>query len=220
MLIYDLEVIKLIGKVGEERDPNYQYCEGWHDYENIGISVIGVVDSVNLSAYYFCDEKLNSDDFSRSKSIDKFASVSHEYLQNFPDFVEEFKAESFAGFNNHRFDDNVIYEKFHTTFHGDYDLLKAIRVAAYGSDSYRDQPAGYTYSLGAIASANGLRKTGHGELAPKLWQMGRCSEVIDYCLNDCYITNKILNLALLGDLIDPNTGSKLKIDFSLFSGYF
>lgn len=220
MLVYDLEIIKLVPEMYGVKDPNYEYCEDWGDYRGMGISVIGVVDSSNLSGYFFSEKKLDPLVFSNMKSIDIFANFSHEYLSSFPDFVVEHRAENFIGFNNHRFDDNVICSNFPITFSGDYDLLKLIRVAAYGSDSHRDQPVGHTYSLAAIASANGFRKTGDCARASKLWQDGDRAQVIDYCLNDCYVTDKILGLASLGELLDPNTGRKLKVDFLDAGDYF
>lgn len=220
MLVYDLEIIKLVPKMCGVRDLNYQYCEGWDDYRGMGISVIGVIDSSDLSGYFFSEEKVDPLVFNSMKSIDIFKSFSHEYLHSFPDFVREHRAQNFIGFNNHRFDDEVICANFSINFHGDYDLLKLIRIAAYGSDAHRDQPVGYNYSLAAIASANGYKKTGDCARASKLWQDGDRARVVDYCLNDCYITGKILELAISGELIDPNTNKKLEISLPKPWDYF
>lgn len=44
--------------------------------------------------------------------------------------------------------------------------------------------------------------------------------MVGYCLNDCYVIGKILSLAIFGDLVDFNTGQKLKVDFHLQDDYF
>jgi hypothetical protein len=114
------------------------------------------------------------------------------------------------GFNSKGFDDKLLsYNgiEVETT----YDLLEEIRYAAYSSRSWEDCPKGHSYKLDTIAQANGMAKSGSGELAPKLWQDGKHQEVIDYCLHDCVITAKLLNLGLNGQLIDPNTNSKLQL---------
>jgi hypothetical protein len=85
-----------------------------------------------------------------------------------------------------------------------------VRRSAYGSVNWQDQPEGYSYSLDAIARANGYAKTGNGALAPQLWQDGKYREVIDYCLNDCQITRKLFLKYKNGELIDPNNGKILK----------
>jgi hypothetical protein len=72
-------------------------------------------------------------------------------------------------------------------------------------------PKGWSYKLDAIAKANGMAKTGTGELAPIMWQRGQKQEVIDYCLNDVRVTTAILELGLAGELADPNTGKKLRL---------
>lgn len=219
MLVYDLAIINLIPEMYAEKDPNYQYCDDWGDYKNMGIAVIAVIDSVDLSAYFFSEERLDPIVFSNLKSLDIFSDLSHEYLKDFPAFVGDYRGANFIGFNNYQFDE-VIYANFRINFHGDYDLLKLIRLAAFGSDAPRRQPVGHTYSLAAIAAANGYKKIGNHATTSKLWQDGDRGAVVDYCFNNCYVTDKILNLAILGDLIDPNTGQKLKIDFHLQDDYF
>jgi DEAD/DEAH box helicase domain-containing protein len=119
-------------------------------------------------------------------------------------------ADTIMGFNSKRFDDQLCAAngiKVTTN----YDLLEEIRIAAYGSPHWEDQPGGFSYSLGAIASANDLTKTGSGTQAPKLWQQGMKEEVIDYCINDVKITKEIYFLGVRGELIDPNTGANLLI---------
>jgi DEAD/DEAH box helicase domain-containing protein len=115
------------------------------------------------------------------------------------------------GFNSKNFDDKLLQANG-INLSTDYDVLEQIRIAAYGSPNWHDCPKGFSYSLDAITSANGFKKTGHGALAPQLWQEGKRQEVIDYCLNDCLITKEILLLGMNGLLKDPNTGNLLKLE--------
>ena len=42
-LIYDIEIIKAIPSKNGERITGIEYCEGWKDHANMGISVIGAM---------------------------------------------------------------------------------------------------------------------------------------------------------------------------------
>ena len=54
-------------------------------------------------------------------------------------------------------------------------------------------------SLDALARANGQgRKTGSGTLAPRLWQMGRHADVINYCQMDIDLTRRLFQRATVG----------------------
>lgn len=210
-LIYDCEIIRCIPPKGIsilETDPSkyptrfgdgFQYCSGWSDFENMGISVIAVADLFSEYSEVFSLDISNPD---------PIPPVGFSKLQNL--FVEN----KIMGFNSRNFDDKLCYA------HGlnvqtSLDLLEEVRIAAYGSPSWEDQPQGFSYSLNAIAQSNGLSKTGHGELAPKLWQEGKREEVSNYCLNDVLITKELLLKFLEGTLIDPNTGSLLKYEGDL-----
>lgn len=198
MLIYDIEIINCIPEKDKPNNPDYTYCEGWHDHENMGISVIGAYFRGNYIV--FTDAPCTGDFYWYS-------------LTNFLPFVQaiQLTGEKIGGFNNRNFDDKVIRLVANRAFTSNFDLLQEIRLAAYGSTEWSDQPKGSCYSLDAIAKANGMAKTGHGALAPQQWQDGKYDEVIAYCLNDCRITYDILCLFLKGELVDPNTGKKLQI---------
>jgi hypothetical protein len=188
ILIYDCEIISLIDTGKIPRLEGYRYCNGWRDYSNMGISVIGT---------YVLHPSIKINGFKHPFDAD----LVQKFFDSF-DIV--------IGFNSKGFDDKLLsYNgiEVETT----YDLLEEIRYAAYSSRSWEDCPKGHSYKLDAIAQANGMAKSGSGELAPKLWQDGKHQEVIDYCLHDCVITAKLLNLGLNGQLIDPNTGSKLQL---------
>jgi len=188
MLVYDTEIIKCIPN--GEPSLDYEYCGGWDDFENMGISVIGFYLSNPSSEWY--------------------KGYLHE-LNPFHEFKKLIKNEShIIGFNSKSFDDNLCKANginIETT----YDLLEEIRIAAFGSPLWQDTPKGHSYSLDAIARANGYAKTGSGAMAPMLWQEGKHQKVIDYCINDVKLTVEILKLGLAGKLINPNNGKYLQL---------
>ena len=182
ILVFDCEIIKMIpAKKGREQ--GFEYCQGWQDFKGMGISVIAVCDLDSLFEEVFV-----------------FPEVS-EIKQLIP--VAEF-----WGFNSKNFDDRLC-QAHGLPISSKFDLLEEIRLSAYGSADWRDQPAGFSYSLEAIARANGLAKSGSGELAPKLWQQGSVKEVVDYCLQDARITRQLILKFLDEQLRDPNTGAFL-----------
>lgn len=196
-LIYDCEIEKLIPSRNEPLEPCFKYCEGWTDYKGMGISVIGylAVDYGCISTGYV--------DFSNDKSM------IEPILNRFKTRVSQ--SDLVIGFNSRNFDDKLLAANG-IEVETRYDLLEQIRIAAFGSPRWQDTPRGRTYKLDAIARANGLAKTGTGELAPKLWQQGKKQEVIDYCVHDTKITYDLMRLGIQGRLIDPNTGEALKLE--------
>jgi DEAD/DEAH box helicase domain-containing protein len=184
ILFYDCEIIKCLPDRLGARKPGFEYCDGWRDFQNMGISCIG---------------------YSSGLNGELIASIAP-----FEDFSAAFEGAIIIGFNSRDFDDNLCAANgIEISTH--YDLLEEVRIAAYGSISWKNQPKGYSYSLGAIGEANGFPKTGSGALAPELWQQGKYQEVLDYCLNDVALTRHLFKLGLTGKLIDPNTGHFLKL---------
>lgn len=184
--IYDLEIAKLIAVPGKAFALGYSYCKGWDDHVGMGISVIGL-------------------------QVGDTAPRPIFNATEFDDQLEYLDVTCLIGFNSKAFDDKVMAANGSTMAVTHYDLLEEVRIAAGFSAEYRSVPRGYSYALGAIAEANGMAKTGSGELAPKLWQDGEFSTVITYCLSDVRITAELLHLGLKGALIDPNTGNRLRL---------
>lgn len=188
-LIYDCEIIKAI-PTKDSRIEGIEYCKGWTDYEGMGISVIGW--KVNNQA-----ARVSFSGWQFLEFLDFFCALSEN-----PKIV---------GFNSKNFDDKLLAANDLEGIETHYDILEEVRIAAGFGPGFRSVPKGYSYKLDAIAQANGMAKTGHGALAPVLWQQGKQQEVIDYCKNDVDITSAILDLGLAGELIDPNTGNKLQL---------
>ena len=198
-LVYDCEIIKMIPVRGSpiQKLDGLEYCGGWEDFENMGISVI-------------CTADLDSDNYHIFLHPDSSEIVSQIWtpllnatIYDFEDFVQ---SSTMYGFNSRKFDDNLCQANG-INLKTDFDLLEQVRLSAYGSIEWYNCPKGCTYKLDALAQANGLGgKTGSGELAPKLWQQGKQKEVIDYCMNDVRLTKELILKFKAGKLIDPNTG--------------
>ena len=84
-----------------------------------------------------------------------------------------------------------------------FDLMRVIKDAS-----------GFRFSLDAIAEKNlKIRKTDSGKLAPILWQQGQHARVINYCLNDCLMTQELYKLAKSqGYLLTPK-GARASLSF-------
>ena len=186
-LIYDIEIEKAIPT--RQLIKGIDYCAGWSDYENMGIAVIG---------YKWSHEDVASYTTSAEGFLDMLMQYDDEYYH-------------LVGFNSRNFDDRLLTANGLEGIETDYDLLEQVRIAAGFKAGYKSVPKGYKYSLESISQSNGTAKTGQGALAPVLWQQGKKQEVIDYCINDVLITEKILELGLAGALVDPNTGNKLQL---------
>lgn len=187
-LVYDCEILKCIPPKDAPLNPAYEYCKGWGDLKGMGVSVVS---------------------YARSDG-GEVAIAPHQDYGSLKMFEKECQDCLVIGFNSRNFDDKLMQA------HGlnvttDYDILKAVRIVAFGSSRWQDCPKGNSYALGKIGESNGFPKTGNGELAPELWQQGKHDDVINYCLNDVRLTRHILALGLTGLLKDPNNGKLLTL---------
>jgi hypothetical protein len=183
--VYDAEILKCIPAKGQPLDPDLGYCKGWKDFPGMGISCVAGVSSLGDSAIW---------DSRGISPLDQWFPLEIQIV----------------GFNSKSFDDRLMAANG-IQVQTDYDLLEEIRLAAFGSIRWQDTPRGRSYALGKLGEANGCPKTGSGELAPELWQRGQYEAVLQYCLNDVKITRILLEKGLEGTLLDPNTGSLLKL---------
>lgn len=184
IVIFDCEIIKAIPpKNASERIPGIEYCEGWRDFKNMGISVICAYDYVEDRYRVF--ERDNFDELQELLVIRK----------------------TIVGFNSIGFDAplceaNGIAVPVLTTEH--YDILAEIWEGAGLEREFR-YPSHVGFSLDACCKANfGTEKSGHGALAPVDWQQGKYGKVIDYCLNDVRLTKQLLDQIIThGYIRDP-----------------
>ena len=186
-LIYDLEIVRCIPSSSARFD-GYEYCEGWRDFENMGISVCayGWLLGTAITAFKWRDAEPRALFFEALK-----------------------EADIVSGFYSSAFDDKLLAANG-MPIRTNYDILAETRLAAYGSIEWQKQPDGASYKLDAIAQANGQKKIGSGSLAPQWWQEGLEQKVLDYCSHDVAVERKMLKMLLAGILIDPNTGKMLK----------
>ena len=186
MLVYDIEIIKAVpGR--EPPIPGVEYCKGWDDKENMGVSVICAFDTWDRRFRVFTKE-------------------------NFAEFERLAANRKVAGFNSMAFDD-VVCGHQGVKVETEYDLLQELWAGAGLARRWEGKHhAGF--GLDATAKANGFAgKTGYGGLAPAQWQQGLYGTVIDYCLEDVRLTYELIQKAnYLGELRDPrDPTSKLRV---------
>jgi hypothetical protein len=212
--VFDLEPLNGIPVEGEAPIPDIQYCKGWDDYQNMGISVGA-----------WCT--LDTDDWTISESSVIVFDVALEYQdmevwrQNASiQFLECIsKGSVFGGFNSRRFDDNLLSANLGEEVKSNFDLLDmVIESAGLKGVKYWEQSDSnskkHSYNLSAIVETNNndnnMQKTGGGARSAILWQHGKRQEVNNDGKNDVQSEAFCLKLLLQGRLIDPNTGKLLK----------
>jgi hypothetical protein len=217
LAIFDAEIVKAIPpKNNADRLDDIQYCDGWTDYQGMGIS------TVSFCHLIFSRQRLVSetdDDFKwvvarQETSCFRFGTeltADDMRIMIHNDREDDYL---FGGFNSRKFDDKL-FQANGVSLTSDFDLFEMILEAAglKGIQYWKRNPKP-SYTLDSITKANGMIKTGHGELAPIMWQRGDEQGVIDYCENDSLIEGGVAKLLLNGELIDPNTGNLLRGNFT------
>lgn len=193
MIIYDIEIEKAIQGRKEDRIPGIDYCDGWNDHANMGISCICAYDYAEDRYRVFT--KSNRHDF---RNLLQFHSV-------------------FVGFNNINFDNKVIKACWDIDIHQykSLDILRRVWRAAGHDENVFNINTHAGYGLDACCAANfNWHKSGHGALAPVDWQRGNIGSVIDYCLNDVYMTKMLMDKIIKdGWIHDPkNPADRLYIE--------
>lgn len=188
-LIYDIEIKKAILGKNEEIIPGIEYCEGWEDHANMGISCIGAYESWTNRTRIFMDD--NRDEF--YQSVDT--------------------ADLLIGFNSLAFDDAVIRANWSSvdfkTEGKSYDILVEIWKACSLKPTYQGKTH-QGFGLDACCAVNfGMRKSNNGAFAPVLYQTQQFGKLIDYCLNDIAMTKKLSDRIIYrGSIIDPRDEHK------------
>lgn len=183
IIILDVEIKKAILGRNETPIEGIEYCGGWRDFENMGISCVCTYDINTHLSRVFLEEDLK-------------------------ELVQYLHGKQTAGFNTKRFDIPLLAA--HSVYVGDeaitfgpssppswvhthYDILEQIWLAQ-GLDPDKFVPRTHGgWGLDAVCQATlGIAKTGHGALAPVWWQQGKRGKVIDYCLNDVWMEGQLL----------------------------
>jgi hypothetical protein len=181
-IVYDIEIIKGIPSGKDPTLEDIEYCEGWHDHKNMGISVIAAYDYVT----------------------GRFRTFLRDNFIGFAELLVE--RNWHVGFNNIGFDNKVL--RASQIYLGDersYDILAEMwRAADLDPTSFEWNTHG-GYGLDETAMVNmGAKKSGHGALAPVQWQRGQYGAVIDYCLEDVRLTKRLMDRILAnGFLVSP-----------------
>lgn len=205
ILVYDCEIIKAVmpDYANQAKIVGIEYCDGWHDHSNMGISVIGTYNNWTKEsiAYVNFDDILPMDKESSWRPLNEFQELLNQ-------------ADVLVGFNNQSFDDNLIKANGFTIPENilNYDILVEIWKAV-GIEPPFVYPTHAGYSLKQTCEANGLPpKTGDGANAAVQWQRGEHKKVIDYCLNDIKITTELLRKIMSNDgwLVNPKNKIKLR----------
>jgi hypothetical protein len=186
-LIYDIEIAAAVpGK--EARVQGVEYCAGWHDQANMGVSVI-------------CAYELEAE---RSRCF---------FLDNrdaFQQLVDE--ADLIVGFNSIPFDNSVLRACGWTNVPDEksYDILREVWAASGLGPKFK-YPSHVGFGLDQCALAHfGVGKSGYGGTAPIDFQRGRYGSLVDYCLNDVWLTTCLFrHIVDDGWLTCPKTGTRL-----------
>jgi hypothetical protein len=146
MIIYDCEIIKAIQGKNEPRLNGIEYCGGWRDFENMGISIICAYDYSENRYRVFADDN----------------------FMEFAGLVE--KASVVIGFNSLGFDNPLCRANgIDVPDEKSWDLLAELWAGAGLSRTFC-YPSHIGFGLDACSEANfGTKKSGNGAMAPVDW---------------------------------------------------
>lgn len=190
LVVYDCEIKKAILGRGEVALPHIEYCGGWRDFANMGISCITAYDVDAGLPRVFCEDNFHL-----------FRELAHD-----PEVT-------LCGFNNRQFDDRLIGTiEVTVPPERSWDLLREIWISnELNPDTFVPATHG-GFGLDAVAFANlQEHKSGSGALAPVLWQQGKLGAVVDYCMRDTMLTYRLIQRAIEGRLVCPKTGRILRL---------
>lgn len=185
VLVLDAEIEKAIPDRGGARLAGIEYCEGWRDFANMGLACLGG---------WQCWD-------GRARVWDKHTIVTVEDVIDECDYV--------VTFNGLAFDGPLLEQhKVKIPEHKHVDLLVAI-WKANGLGPHFIYPTHAGFGLDAVCKVNEIgQKTGNGAMAPVLWQRGQYGEVIDYCLNDVWMTRELARKGCCNILASPKNNSR------------
>ena len=210
-MIYDCEIIKGILPEYSNMLPiaGIEYCDGWDDHANMGISVIGTYNSWDKEYVAYVEDKV----FNSLISTGIVSELKFK-VRALSDFQKDLGAtDILVGFNNQHFDDKLIEANGFKIpeLKLNYDIL-AEAWQSLGMAREFVYPSHAGYSLARFCEVNGLKhKSGSGEQAPINWQKGKYLEVINYCMNDIEITRQLFNTIMgnKGWILNPKEKTKL-----------
>lgn len=192
MIIFDCEIVKAIPPKDGKKVKEINYCAGWRDFDNMGISVISAYDYVEDRYRIFCQ-----DNFSEFQTLLEKRNV-------------------IVGFNSLAFDNKLCAANgIYVPAEKSYDILVEVWKAKGLGKTFNIKNSHRYLGLGLdnLVQINfEQKKTGNGELAPVFWQERKIGAVADYCLTDVWLTKMLMDRILeTGQLLDSHKNSFGKI---------
>ena len=190
IIVYDLEILQAIPDKRNTPLPDITYCQGWGDHAGMGISVLGAYDTESDRYRVICNDN---------------KGAAQELFFN--------PSALFVSFNGIGFDNKVLdaYWGIMVPESQCFDLLVEIWAAHGLGPKFSPRTHG-GFGLDAMCAANGIgAKSGKGAYAPIDWQRGLYGKVIDYCLGDVWLTNKLFKLSQECQLASPKDGTLFRI---------
>jgi hypothetical protein len=194
MIVFDAEIEKAISLDGI-KEPGIEYCNGFHDFENMGISVICAYDYDEKCSRVFLGDNL--DDFK--------CLVQHTIDQG----------EMVIGFNSIDFDNKLCAANgIRIPKKNTYDLLVEIWRSAGLPTTYNPEfHKGYSIAKCAEANRIDVDKRHDSARAPMDFQKGRIGKVIDHCMTDVMMLKRLIDqVRFVGGLYDPKTKKLIQIN--------
>ena len=151
-----------------------EYCDGWGDFEGMGISILGGWDTKTKSYLFFDDH--NQDEFKK--------------------LVEE--VDLTVGFNSIRFDNKLIKACWDFDIQGKighFDIRAALSKKVKKRKGTLDFLANLNLNYGKI---------GNGAMAPILWQRRKYAELVSYLAHDIKMTRDLFGIIMKGEEIVYN----------------
>lgn len=135
MIVMDIEIKNAILGKGEKHHRGIEYRKGWTDYENMGVSIIGVYDCMEGRSRVFLED-----------NMDEFRAL-----------VEDDDNWPLCGFNNIAFDNAVLrHNGIDIPEEACYDILREIWIAAGLAPSFRyPTHRGFPLGSGEVSDALG-----------------------------------------------------------------
>ena len=191
MIVYDIEIKKAIAGKNDELLDGIEYCGGWHDHSNMGISCICAYDYRQDRYRTFCDDNMA-----------EFQALACD-------------ADLLVGFNNIGFDNKVIRANglfdIKSNVSGSidfdaksYDILREIWVADGLSPEFH-YPSHIGYGLDNVVQCNfGFGKTGHGAGRHHRPIADQASVIVEH--------GKSPHIGISAEIVLPDVGPHLRAD--------
>jgi hypothetical protein len=209
MLIFDIEIEKAILRRKEVPEAGIEYCRGWEDFENMGIACICTYSYLYDEYRVFFLDGLSH--FVRYVRLHNYLVAGYNIVNFDLKLLKEFSRPNNQLNKQNRENIFIFTEIGKCLF--PYDLLRKVWGSAGHDPNIFNYETHAGYGLDAMAKANlGSGKTGHGAYAPVLWQKGKYSDVVNYCLDDVRLTKELIDLVMTrGFLFDPKDNSILRV---------